>query len=86
MEANANRRRPTLRLLPDERFDSRRHATIQRLVRAGVPRRKADAWISAWDESTAPLRDFRRAADFWDQGYLFALEEHRRGNDPLAPA
>ena len=51
-----------------------------------MPIQKAEAWISAWDESTVGLRDFRRAADFWDQGYLFALEEFRRGHDPLRHA
>jgi hypothetical protein len=80
------RRPPKLRLLPGDRFEARRDAALRRLVRAGVPSRKAEAWISAWDESTVALRDFRRAADFWDQGYLFALEEFRRGHDPLAPA
>jgi hypothetical protein len=84
MERNIDRARPKLRLLPDERFKSRRAAAVQRLVGAGVPRSKAEAWISAWDESTSPLRDFRQASDFWDQGFLFALEEHRRENDPQA--
>jgi hypothetical protein len=84
MDAKANRRPPALRLLPDDRFETRRMATLRRLVGVGIPVEKAQAWVSAWDESTVALRDFRQAADFWDQGYLFALEEFRRGYDPLA--
>jgi hypothetical protein len=82
----ANRRPAPRRLHPVDRFEARRHATLRRLVQVGVPLRKAEAWISAWEESTVELRDFRRAADFWDQGYLFALEEFRRGHDPFAQA
>jgi hypothetical protein len=78
MATYTDRPRPPLRLLPDKRFEARRDRAVQRLVRDGVPRSKAEAWILAWDESTVPLRDFRQAADFWDQGYLFAIEEFRR--------
>ena len=42
----------------------------------------AEAWIATWDESTAPLHDFRRAPDYWKQGYRFAQEEYRRGYKP----
>jgi hypothetical protein len=86
MEANTTKRPPKLRLLPDERFEARRDVTVQRLIRVGLPRGKVEAWISAWDESTTALRDFRQAADFWDQGYLYALEEFRRGHDPFSKA
>ena len=67
MEAKTNGQRPTLRLLPDDGFELRRQKTLRRLTSAGVPPRNAEAWIYAWDESTVQLRDFRRAADFWDQ-------------------
>jgi hypothetical protein len=86
MGVGGDRPGSSLRLLPDERFQAQRHAALKRLVGVGVPIQKAEAWISAWDESTVGLRDFRRAADFWDQGYLFALEEFRRGHDPLRHA
>jgi len=68
----------------DARFEADREAALRHLVRIGIPVFKAQAWLAAWDESTLQLRDFRNAADFWDQGYLFALEEYRRGHDPLA--
>ena len=42
----------------------------------------AEAWIAAWDLSTADLADFRSAPDYWQQGYRFALEEYRRGYLP----
>ena len=42
----------------------------------------AEAWIEAWDESTAELHDFREAPDFWIQGYRFAREEYERGYRP----
>jgi hypothetical protein len=41
-----------------------------------------EAWDEAWDESTAELRDFRDAPDFWIQGYQFAREEYERGYWP----
>jgi hypothetical protein len=63
-------------------FWRRRDATVERLARAGMPRALAEAWIAAWDLSTAELADFRLAPDFWTQGYRFALEEYRRGYRP----
>jgi hypothetical protein len=59
-------------------FVARRDDTIDRLIRVGMPRVSAEAWIDAWVASTADLPDFRRAPDFWDVGYQFALEEHGR--------
>ncbi len=47
-----------------------------------MPRAMAEAWIAAWDLSTAELADFRVAPDYWKQGYRFALEEYRRGYRP----
>jgi hypothetical protein len=47
-----------------------------------MPRAMAEAWIDAWDESTAELHDFRDAPDFWTQGFRFALEEYQRGYRP----
>jgi hypothetical protein len=38
----------------------------------------AEAWIDAWDVSTAELHDFRNAPDFWAVGFRFAEEEYRR--------
>jgi hypothetical protein len=43
------------------KFAARRESTIDRLVRAGLPRAMAQGWIEAWDESTAELSDFRKA-------------------------
>jgi hypothetical protein len=62
------------------RFAARRLAVVDRLVRGGMPRTFAEAWIEAWDASTAALVDFRAAADFWDLGYRYAMEEYRRGH------
>ena len=42
----------------------------------------AQYWIAAWVESTGELEDFRRAPDFWEVAYQFAIEENRRGNFP----
>ena len=60
------------------KFAARRENTIDRLVRAGLPRMMAEGWIEAWDESTAELSDFREAPDFWAVGYKFAQEEYKR--------
>ena len=64
-------------------FAARRVDTIDRLVRAGMPKAMADAWIDAWDASTADLPDFRKAPDYWAVGYRFAQEEWKRaaGNE-----
>jgi hypothetical protein len=66
------------------KFAARRESTIDRLVRAGLPRAMAQGWIEAWDESTAELPDFRNAPDFWVVGYKFAQEEYERSQ--LSPA
>ena len=63
-------------------FVARRTVTVERLVRAGVPRLHAEAWIAAWDESTAGLIDFRAAGDYWELGFQYAIEERRRGYRP----
>jgi hypothetical protein len=63
-------------------FAARRAAVVERLVRAGIARRHAEAWIAAWVNSTAGLNDFRAAADYWDLGFQYALEERRRGYHP----
>ncbi len=63
-------------------FAARRVATVDRLVRAGIPRGMAEAWIDTWDASTAELHDFRSASDFWAVGYRFAVEEYKRGYKP----
>jgi hypothetical protein len=65
-----------------ETFAARRATVIERLVRAGIARRHAEAWIAAWVQSTAGLNDFRAAADYWDLGFQYALEERRRGYHP----
>jgi hypothetical protein len=65
-------------------FRRQRDATVDRLARGGMPRALAEAWIAAWDLSTAELPDFRLAPDFWTQGYRFALEEYRRGYLPTS--
>jgi hypothetical protein len=77
-------RRPTAGLAQQHEleFAAARAATVERLVRAGMPPTMADAWIATWDESTAPLHDFRHAPDYWKQGYRFAQEEYRRGYKP----
>jgi len=62
-------------------FAARRVDTIDRLVRAGMPKAMADAWIDAWDASTADLPDFRRAPDYWAVGDRFAQEEWKRASD-----
>jgi hypothetical protein len=78
------RRRPGAGTAPQLELDfaAARAATIERLVRAGIPPTMAEAWIATWDESTAPLYDFRRAPDYWKLGYRFAQEEYRRGYKP----
>jgi hypothetical protein len=63
-------------------FVVRRAHTVERLVRAGLSRQHADAWIAAWLESTAGLKDFRAADDYWDMGFHYAIEERRRGYTP----
>jgi hypothetical protein len=60
------------------KFIARRQKTIERLVRAGLPRIMAEGWIEAWDESTVELADFRNAPDFWTVGYRFAQAEYDR--------
>jgi hypothetical protein len=55
---------------------------VERLARAGLPRLHAEAWIAAWDESTAGLIDFRAANDYWELGFQYAIEERRRGYHP----
>ena len=64
-------------------FASGRSTALDRLVRGGIPRAMAEAWIEMWDESTVGLHDFRSAPDFWIQGYRYAQEEYERGYRPL---
>jgi hypothetical protein len=64
------------------KFAAGRVAALDRLVRAGIPRRMAEAWIEMWDVSTAELYDFRSAPDFWAVGYRYAVEEYKRGYKP----
>lgn len=66
----------------DRAFARRRAIALKRLTRRGMPERKAEAWIHAWDVTTAGLVDFRRAPDFWQLGFEYALEEYRLGFDP----
>ena len=66
------------------RFAVRREQTIERLVRAGLPRVEAEGWIDAWDESTRELFDFRNAPDFWTVGFRFAQAEHERSQSNAA--
>lgn len=66
----------------DRAFARRRAIALKRLTRLGMPEPKAEAWIHAWDETTADLVDFRRAPDFWQLGFEYALEEYRLGFDP----
>jgi hypothetical protein len=63
-------------------FLARRAAAVERLVLSGIARRHAEAWITAWVESTAGLTDFRAAADYWELGFEYAIEERRRGYHP----
>jgi hypothetical protein len=63
-------------------FAARRTATVERLVRAGIPLQFAQVWIAIWDESTAGLGDFRAASDYWELAFQYALEERRRGYVP----
>lgn len=55
---------------------------FKRLIKVGVPSDDALAWLDAWDVTTAGLVDFRRAPDFWELGYEYALEEYRLGFNP----
>jgi hypothetical protein len=70
-----------IELSPDDEFRARKAGIVVRLVRVGVPRRDAQAWIDYWDASTAMLAEFRRAPDYWDLGYEFALAEWMTGNE-----
>jgi hypothetical protein len=67
---------------PGLAFAAGRTAALDRLIRGGMPRAMAEAWIDAWDESTLELYDFRCAPDFWTQGFRYALEEYQRGYRP----
>jgi phosphohistidine phosphatase SixA len=67
------------------KFAAGRATAVDRVVRSGIPRAMAEAWIEAWDESTAELHDFRDAPDFWTQGFRYALEEYQRGYRPPWP-
>ena len=66
----------------DRTFAAGRDRTLNQLVRVGVPRVHAEAWVTAWDVTTAGLVDFRRASDFWRLGYEYAREEYLRGFAP----
>lgn len=66
----------------ERRFAARRAEVVDRLVAAGMARMLAEGWIAAWDQSTAGLVDFRATPEFWELGYRYALEEHRRGYRP----
>jgi hypothetical protein len=80
-ESIADRPRRIRRTRPSResrKFAARREATVERLVRAGLPRIMAEGWIDAWDESTIDLSDFRNAPDFWAVGYRFAEAEYER--------
>jgi hypothetical protein len=61
-------------------FTKGRARALVRLERAGLTQRQAYAWLTAWELSTAGLDDFRRSSDFWELGFQFAREEHRRGH------
>ena len=63
-------------------FIKGRATALKRLVRIGVPIAQAEAWVNAWDATTAGLLDFRRADDFWLLGYRYAREEYARGFAP----
>jgi hypothetical protein len=77
-------RRPGTRgpWVTDRAFAEGRDRTLNQLVRVGVPRAHAHAWVTAWDVTTAGLVDFRRAPDFWRLGYEYAREEYVRGFAP----
>jgi hypothetical protein len=64
-------------------FASGRAGALDRLVRGGIPRAMAEAWIEIWDQSTIGLPDFRSAPDFWTLGYRYAQEEYERGYRPI---
>ena len=66
----------------DRAFAIERGLTLTKLVRLGIPSTRAEAWVHAWDVMTAGLVDFRRASDFWELGYQYAVEEYRLGFDP----
>ena len=66
----------------DRRFAAGRAEVVDRLVAGGMARTLAEWWISAWDQSTTGLTDFRATPEFWHLGYRYALEEHRRGYRP----
>ena len=82
LTTDPGRRRSLGPARPRDSFLARRAGAIDRLVRAGMPRTIAQGWIAAWDDSTSELTDFRAAEDFWDLGYRYAVEEHRRGYRP----
>jgi hypothetical protein len=73
-------RLPTTR--QERAFATRRTVVIERLVRAGLPRLHAEAWVFAWEDSTSGLTDFRAAVDYWELGFQYAIEERRRGYRP----
>ena len=66
----------------DRKFLLRRAQAVDRLVRAGLTERQAQAWIAAWLASTDGLTDFRAAPDYWDLAVQYAIEERRRGYLP----
>lgn len=73
--------------IAERAFAVGRARTLKRLLLCGIPEGKAKAWVDAWDVTTAGLVDFRRAPDFWQLGFEYALEESRLGYEPpLLPA
>ena len=62
-------------------FAARRATAVERLVLVVLDQHLAIE-VAAWVMSTAGLNDFRAAADYWDLGFQYAIEERRRGYQP----
>jgi hypothetical protein len=63
-------------------WDSGRRRTRVGLELAGLRAADAEAWVEAWAVTTEGLDDFRASSEFWQLGFDYAIEEHRRGHQP----
>ena len=70
---------------PEQIFQARKAATLERLVSDGVPRAMAEAWITSWEGGIADIHDLRRDPRFWESGYIFAHRQWELGNEPPPP-
>ncbi len=59
-----------------------RAATVERLVRAGVPRSRATSLLDIWAGRLLDPTELDMDPVFWTQGYAFALRQWQASSDP----